>query len=217
MTLHMTYELRWRIYAIGWKTPRERQAALLQPSHHRDEDTVADRFRRDRYMEEYGLRASAAMGRDTGRQPQQPMMEHGVMSWPFYAALSAVFAALVAIFRKIGLARIDPTLGAAVRSVIMAVFMVSAVIALKKFDSAVFSSSSREWLFITLAGAAGALSWLFYFVVLRTGPASGVSAIDRLSIIVVIFLAALTLGEKLTWMKLLGGLLIVAGAVLVAL
>jgi bacterial/archaeal transporter family protein len=138
------------------------------------------------------------------------------MTWPFYALLSAIFAALVAIFGKIGLARIDPILGAAVRGVIMAAFMIGAVVALKKFDPAVFVSTPREWLFIVLAAAAGALSWLFYFVALRTGTASGVSAIDRLSIVIVILLAAFALGEKLTWIKFLGGSLIVAGAILVA-
>lgn len=139
------------------------------------------------------------------------------MSWVVYAFLSAFFAALVAVFGKLGLAKIDPTLGAAVRGVIMALFMVGAVFALKKFDPAVFSSSPREWLFIVLAAAAGALSWLFYFVALRGGPASGVAAIDRFSIILVIVLAVLALGEKFSWLKLTGGALIAAGAVLVAL
>ena len=138
------------------------------------------------------------------------------MSWVVYAFLSAFFAALVAVFGKIGLARIDPTLGAAVRGVIMALFMIGAVVALKKFDPAVFASTPREWFFITLAAAAGALSWLFYFVALKDGPASGVAAIDRLSIILVIVLAVLALGEKFSWLKLAGAALIAMGAVLVA-
>lgn len=137
--------------------------------------------------------------------------------WLLYAFLSAIFAALVAIFGKIGLTKIDPTLATAVRGVIMALFMIGAAFALKKFEGFTFASFSNfEWLMIIFAGVAGAISWLFYFWALSEGSASAVSAIDRLSIVFVIVLAALFLGESFTLQKFFGAGLIVVGAVLVS-
>lgn len=138
-----------------------------------------------------------------------------VCMWIFYALMAAVFAAAVAIFGKLGLKSIDPTLATAVRSIIMAGFMVSAAFALGKFNGfTLHSFSGREWLLIAGAGVAGALSWLFYFVALKVGPATGVSALDRLSVVFVVVLAAIFLGEALTWKTILGAILITFGALL---
>ncbi|MEK7593114.1 MAG: EamA family transporter [Patescibacteria group bacterium] len=139
-----------------------------------------------------------------------------------YAFLSAITAALVAIFAKLGLKGIDPTLATTVRSLIMAGFLVLASLFLKKFQAhqiaASFNSfSSRDWLLIFLAGISGALSWLFYFFALKYGLASKVVAIDRLSIVFVVILAALFLGEALGWKTVLGAVLMVAGAILITL
>jgi len=140
------------------------------------------------------------------------------MSWLFYAFLSAFMAALVAIFAKLGLEKIDSTLATTIRAVVMVIFLVLVSLALKKFSGfSLDSLSSREWLFIILAGIAGALSWLFYFFALKTGLASGVVAIDRLSIVFVVILAALFLGETLGWKLILGALLMVGGAILITL
>ena len=73
----------------------------------------------------------------------------------------------------------------------------------------------RAWLMIVLAGFAGAASWLAYFLALRFGPATGVAAVDRLSVIFVIVLATLFLGEAFTWRLALGGAFMVAGALLI--
>lgn len=136
--------------------------------------------------------------------------------WIFYALLSAFFAALVAIFAKLGLKEIDTTLATTIRAMIMAAFLIGVSFALKKFSGFSFDSfSSREWLLIVLAGVAGALSWLFYFAAIKYGFASGAAALDRLSIVFVVFLAALFLGESLGWQAVLGAVLIVAGALLV--
>ena len=138
-----------------------------------------------------------------------------ILMWIFYALLAAVFAAAVAIFGKLGLKAIDPTLATAVRAVIMAGFMVAAAFALQKFNGFTLSSfTGKEWLLIALAGVAGALSWLFYFLALKSGPATAVSALDRLSVVFVVILAALFLGEALTWKTGLGALLITGGALL---
>jgi len=138
--------------------------------------------------------------------------------WLIYAILSAVTAALVAIFGKLGVKDVDPTLATTIRSVIMAAFLVAVALALNKFEGfSLGALSGRAWIFIMLAGVAGALSWLFYFIALKSGAASSVVAIDRLSVVFVILLAALFLGEALTWQTMLGGVLIVAGAILVTL
>jgi transporter family protein len=138
--------------------------------------------------------------------------------WIFYALLSSLFAALVAIFGKFGLKDIDSTLATTIRSIIMAVFLVITSLSLKKFQGFSFGSlNGKEWLFIILAGVAGALSWLFYFVALKYGVATKVVAIDRLSIIFVVMLAALFLGEAIGWKVVLGALLMIAGAILITL
>lgn len=129
-----------------------------------------------------------------------------------FAFLSAVSAALVAIFGKIGLGKVDTTLATAIRAVVMALILVAASILLKKWDLS--QISSKAYLYIILAGIAGALSWFFYFFALKLGPATSVAAIDRLSVVFVILFAALFLGESLTAKSILGAILIVLGAIL---
>ena len=123
----------------------------------------------------------------------------------------------MAIFGKIGLKGIDSTLATTVRGIIMALFLVCVAFAMRKFDGfSLHSFTGREWVFIILAGIAGALSWLFYFSALRAGPAGAVSAIDRLSIVFVVILAAIFLGEAFTWKIGIGALLMASGAILIA-
>lgn len=129
-----------------------------------------------------------------------------------FALLSAVSAALVAVFGKIGLGRVDTTLATTIRAIVMAFLLVLATLALKKWDLS--QITSRAYLFIFLAGVSGAASWLFYFLALKLGPATSVAAIDRLSVIFVIIFAALFLGESLTVKSILGGILIISGALL---
>lgn len=138
------------------------------------------------------------------------------MAWIFYALLSAVFAAAVAIFGKIGLKNIDSTLATTVRSIVMAVFLIFVSLGLSKF-SLLKTFDNKILVYIILSGIAGALSWLFYFLALKYGPAGGVAAIDRLSIVFVILLAALFLGESLTIKSGFGVLLVAIGAILIVL
>ncbi|MEK7639862.1 MAG: EamA family transporter [Patescibacteria group bacterium] len=138
------------------------------------------------------------------------------MHWITYALLSAVFAALVGIFGKVGIKGIDSTLATSVRAVVMAVFLVLVSLFLGK-AKLLHTIENRVLLFIVLSGVSGAISWLFYFFALKTGPVSGVAALDRLSVVFVLILAALFLGEHLTWKTGLGGALITAGAVLMTL
>jgi transporter family protein len=133
--------------------------------------------------------------------------------WIAYALLAALFAALVAVLGKVGLKEVDATLATAVRSVVMAGLLVTAAIALGKAGK-LGEISRRAFLFIVLSGAAGAASWLFYFLALRDGPATGVAALDRLSVVLVFVLAVLFLGEAFTLKAALGAVLVVAGAIL---
>ena len=135
--------------------------------------------------------------------------------WIIYAIISAVTAAGVAIFAKLGLKQIDTVLATTVRSLIMAGFLIVVSLLLKKFDG--FSPASwtgREWGLIVLAGVSGAVSWLFYFLALRSADASRVAALDRTSLVYVALLAAVFLGEQLKMKAMFGIVLMVIGAIL---
>ncbi|MEK7499721.1 MAG: EamA family transporter [Patescibacteria group bacterium] len=138
------------------------------------------------------------------------------MHWSIYALLSAVFAALVAIFGKLGLKDIDSTLATTVRSIVMALFLVGVSITFGKF-SFLDTLDKKAITFIVFSGVAGALSWLFYFFAIKVGKVSGVVAIDRTSIVFAVVLAIIFLGEALTWQKAVGAVLVSAGAILIAL
>jgi len=142
------------------------------------------------------------------------------MNWTLYAFISAIFAALVAIFGKIGLKDVDSTLATTIRAVVMAVFLIIVSLSLGKFSlhsgSAASTITNKALYFIVLSGIAGALSWLFYFFAIKNGPASAVAAIDRTSIVFVVILAILFLGEKFSWLKIAGALLVAAGAFLIS-
>lgn len=135
-----------------------------------------------------------------------------------FAFLSAISAALVAIFGKLGLKTLDSTLATTIRSIIMAVFLVLTSLALKKFGGFLSGAAGfKEWLFIFFAGIAGALSWLFYFAALKYGNVSKIVAIDRLSLVFVVIFAAMFLGETVGWRAAAGATLMVGGAILITL
>ena len=133
--------------------------------------------------------------------------------WISFALLSAFFAGLVAIFGKIGIQNIDSTLATTVRAAIMAVFLIAVSFTLGKFS--LFEQIDKHaFLFIFLAGIAGALSWIFYFSALKYGPVKGVASLDRLSVAMAIILAAAFLGEKLILKNIIGLILLILGALL---
>ncbi|RNM06168.1 EamA family transporter [Dickeya undicola] len=139
-------------------------------------------------------------------------------SWLLYALLSALCAALVALFGKIGLQQLDANTATAIRAVIMALFLVGVVVAQGK--TSLFAdvlANHKAMLFIVLSGLAGALSWLFYFMALKSGNVAQVAPIDKLSVVFAVILAALLLGEKVSLLAGVGVALISAGALLVAL
>ncbi|PPE61269.1 membrane protein [Pectobacterium brasiliense] len=139
-------------------------------------------------------------------------------SWLIYALLSAVCAAMVAIFGKIGLQNLDANTATAIRAVIMALFLVGVVVAQGKLALVgEIIANKKALLFIVLSGVAGALSWLFYFVALKNGNVAQVAPIDKLSVVFAVVLAVILLGEKISLMAGAGVALISVGALLVAL
>ncbi len=138
------------------------------------------------------------------------------MTWLTWSLLSAGFAALTAILAKIGVAGIDANLATAVRTSVIVVFTWLAAYFTWQ-PSSLRNLSGKTWMFLVASGLATGLSWLCYFRALQVGEASKVAPIDKLSVALVILLSVLILGERLTWGKGIGGLLIVAGAITIAL
>lgn len=139
------------------------------------------------------------------------------MSWILYAFLAALSAALVNLLAKIGIAGIDATLATAIRGLAIAVFMGGAALFLGKWG-AIAGASPKTLVFIVLTGVFGGLSWLWGFLALKAGgDVTAVNAIDRLSLVFLLILAVLFLGENFTWQKFSGILLIVLGTLLVSL
>jgi transporter family protein len=137
------------------------------------------------------------------------------MTWLGWALLSAIFAAATALLAKVGIKGIDSNLATAIRTTVVLVFTWAIAIGLEKHNG-LTEISRRSWLFLVLSGMATGLSWLCYFRALQLGPASSVAPVDKLSVVLVIVFAWLFLGESLTPMKVVGGSLITAGAVVLA-
>lgn len=139
-------------------------------------------------------------------------------TWLIFALLSAIFAALVAIFGKIGLEGINANAATMIRAGIMFAVLIMVIAFTGEFSHlpAIFSNSKAIF-YIFLSGLAGALSWLFYFLALKMGEVSQVVPIDRLSIVFALILAFLIIGEKISLKIGIGAALMVIGAILVAL
>ena len=131
--------------------------------------------------------------------------------WWMYALLSAVFAALTAIFAKIGIKGVNSDLATAVRTVVILIIAWGIVFArgnAKDIDLL----SKENIIFLVLSGIATGLSWVFYFKALSMGDASKVAPIDKLSVAFVIILAAIFLKETITIKTAIGAALIIGGS-----
>jgi bacterial/archaeal transporter family protein len=141
-------------------------------------------------------------------------------TWIVFALFSALMAALVAIFGKIGLEGIDANVATMIRGVVMAVLLILFIGFTGNLPKVIpIVENSKAMIYIVMAGVAGALSWLFYFLALKLADksqVSGVAAIDRLSIVFVIIFALLFLGQKLTLKVSIGAVLVAVGAILIA-
>lgn len=133
-------------------------------------------------------------------------------SWLIYALASAFFAALTSILGKVGVSGVDPTLGTAVRTLVV-LAMAWGIVAAQGRTAEVRLIPTRELAFIIASGAATCASWLAYYHALKGGPASIVVPIDKLSILVTVGFSALAFHERFTRRYLVGLAVICAGTV----
>ena len=136
-------------------------------------------------------------------------------NWVAFAIGSAFFAGLTAIFGKVGVAQINSNLATFIRTIVI-LAVTAAIITWRNEWEPLNKLSSRSLIFLCLSGLATGLSWLCYYRALQLGTASQVAPVDKLSLAFVILLAWLFLGEPMTWRVLLGGTLVVAGALTLA-
>ena len=130
--------------------------------------------------------------------------------WWIFALLSAFFAALTAIFAKIGVENVNSNLATAIRTVVVLV-MIWLIVFFRNEYKTIGELSMRNWIFLGISGVATGLSWIFYFKALQMGEVSKVAGIDKLSLALTIIFAVIFLGETLTWKTAVGAGLIIAG------
>ena len=132
--------------------------------------------------------------------------------WWVYALLSALFAALTAVFAKVGVKNIDSNLATAIRTTIIFV-LVWGIALFKGVVPNIKHLEQKTWIFLVLSGCATGLSWLFYFKALQLGKVAQVAPVDKLSVALAIVLSIAFLGEVLTWKIALGALMIIGGTI----
>jgi transporter family protein len=136
-------------------------------------------------------------------------------SWQIWALLSAAFAALTAIFAKVGVEGINSDLATLIRTAIVLAALVLILFATGQFSNP-GPISAKSWLFLLLSGLGTGASWLCYFRALKLGPATLVAPIDKLSVVLVALFGVVFLGERPSLYGWIGILLIATGAVLIA-
>jgi len=141
-------------------------------------------------------------------------MKSTLLPWQAWALLSAAFAALTAIFAKVGIENINSDFATFIRTIVILVVLAGILAVLGEFQPPA-SISGRTYLFLVLSGLATGASWLCYFRALKLGEASKVAPIDKLSVLLVALFGLAFLGERLSGPNWLGIALIAAGAILV--
>lgn len=135
-------------------------------------------------------------------------------SWQFWAVLSALFAALTALFAKIGVSNINSDFATLLRTCVVIVVLAAIVIGTRQFQP-LGSISPRTYAFLALSGLATGASWLCYFRALKMGDVSRVAPVDKLSVVLVAVLGAAFLGERLSGVGWAGVALVALGAALI--
>ena len=130
--------------------------------------------------------------------------------WWIYALLSALFAALTAIFAKVGIKGVDTDLATAIRTVVILI-LAWGIAFFRGGTSTINTLSKQNIIFLCLSGVATGLSWIFYFQALQLGKVSQVAPVDKLSVAIAIILSAIFLGEPLTAKVIVGASLIIGG------
>jgi transporter family protein len=136
-------------------------------------------------------------------------------TWQLWALLSAAFAALTAVFAKVGVEHVASDFATLIRTCVILVIVAAIVWGTGQWQ-APRSVASRTYLFLVLSGLATGASWLCYFRALKLGEAARVAPIDKLSVVLVAVFGVIFLGERLSGLGWTGIGLIAAGAVLVA-
>ena len=136
--------------------------------------------------------------------------------WKYYALLSALFAALTAIFAKVGVKDINSNLATAIRTTVI-LLLTWGIVLFGQHVGEIREIPRHAWLFLVLSGVATVatgLSWLFYFKALQTGDVSRVAPIDKLSVVITICLSFLFLKEPVSLRVVAGALLITGGSII---
>lgn len=138
------------------------------------------------------------------------------MSWQIFALGAAFFGALTAVFGKIGVTDLNSNLATFIRTIIVLLMSAILISARQEWVRPTALSTKSIW-FLVFSGICTGLSWLCYYRALQLGPVSRVAPVDKLSVVFVVLLSLLFLGESLTWKTGIGTVLITAGIVLTAL
>ena len=133
--------------------------------------------------------------------------------WWTYALLAALFAALTAVFAKIGVSGVNSDLATAIRTIVILLITWS-IVFFRNESRGLSFLSKHNLIFLILSGVATGLSWIFYFKALQVGKVSQVAPVDKLSVALAIILSALFLGEPLTWRTAIGAMLIIGGTII---
>lgn len=136
-------------------------------------------------------------------------------SWQAWALMSAGFAALTAVFGKVGVGSVSPDVATLIRTAVILVLIAGIVAATGQWSAGV-SIPAKGWLFLVLSGLATGASWLCYFRALKLGDAARVAPLDKLSVVLVAVFSVVFLGERLSVAGWAGIALIAAGAMLIA-
>jgi transporter family protein len=136
--------------------------------------------------------------------------------WWIFALLSAFFAALTAIFAKVGVRNIDTDLATAIRTVVILI-LAWGIAFFRGGAATIHTLTKQNIIFLCLSGLATGLSWIFYFKALQLGKVSQVAPVDKMSVAIAIILAVIFLGEPLTLKTAIGALLIIGGSVVLIL
>jgi len=136
--------------------------------------------------------------------------------WKLYAILAAIFATATAILAKIGIAGINTNLATAIRTVVI-LFITWGIVFFSGALKGIKTLTTHNIVFLVLSGLATGMSWLFYFKALQIGEVSKVAPIDKLSVVFTIIAAFLILGETPSMKTIVGGSLVAAGVLIIAL
>ncbi len=136
--------------------------------------------------------------------------------WIIFSILSSIFAALMAVFIKLGLKGVNPILSLSLRTFIVSIFCLISIVINRSYKD-ITNLTSKNILWVGLASIVTFLTWLFYYLAVSKGEVHKVMAIDRLSIVLTVILSVIILHEKITIYSIIGIIIMILGGVMVAL